>query len=280
MLSGFALQAGAGRYFGPPARAADACGKQRGSTMDMLLEAAFWAALGQIIMVNIVLSGDNAVVIALACRNLPDKYRNPAVMAGSAGAIILRIIFCIIVAWLLEVPYLKIVGGALLLWIGVKLLLQDEEEGGHGKVEGSASLWGAIWTIVVADAVMSLDNAIAIAAAAKQAAGEDPTRLWTLLIIGLLISIPIIVFGSTLLMKVMSRYPIIISIGGALLGWVAGEMLATDFAIKHWVEASVPHAHYVFAAAGAGLVVALGAILSRRRQEAHPAVDLAETDRK
>jgi YjbE family integral membrane protein len=248
--------------------------------MDMLLEAAFWAALGQIIMVNIVLSGDNAVVIALACRNLPDKYRQPAVLAGSAGAIILRIIFCIIVAWLLEVPYLKIVGGVLLLWIGVKLLLQDEEEGGHGKVEGSASLWGAIWTIVVADAVMSLDNAIAIAAAAKQAAGDDPTRLWILLVIGLLISIPIIIFGSTLLMKIMSRYPIIISIGGALLGWVAGEMLATDFAIKDWVEETVPHAHYVFAAAGAALVVALGAMLSRRRHEEHSAVDLAKTDRK
>ena len=249
--------------------------------MEMLLEAAFWAALGQIIMVNIVLSGDNAVVIALACRNLPDRYRNPAVMAGSAGAIILRIVFCIIVAWLLEIPYLKIIGGVLLLWIGVKLLLQDEEEGGDGKVQGSANLWGAIWTIIVADAVMSLDNAIAIAAAAKQAAGDDPFRLWVLLVIGLLISIPIIIFGSTLLMTIMNRYPIIITIGGALLGWVAGEMMATDSAIAHWVEQQLPHAEYVCAALGAALVVVLGIALSRRRAHAEePPVDLAKRDGK
>ena len=245
--------------------------------MAMLLEAAFWVALGQIILVNIVLSGDNAVVIALACRNLPDRYRNPAVMAGSAGAIVLRIIFCIIVAWLLEIPYLKIVGGALLLWIGVKLLLQDEGGEGDDKIKASGNLWGAITTIVIADAIMSLDNAIAIAASAKQAAGDDATRLWAILVIGLLISIPIIVFGSTLLMTIMSRFPIIITIGGALLGWVAGEMIATDESVEHWLKLHIPHSEYVCAAAGAIVVVALGMLLSRRREHA---VDLARRDGK
>jgi len=249
--------------------------------MEMLMEASFWVGLGQIMMVNIILSGDNAVVIALACRNLPAQYRNPAVIAGSAGAIVLRIIFCAIVAYLLNVPWLKIVGGLLLLWIGVKLLTQDEGGEGEGKIAAKTNLWGAISTIIIADAVMSLDNAIAIAAAAEAAARGDQFRLWSLLLIGLATSIPIIIFGSTLLMKIMGRYPIIITIGGALLGWVAGEMIATDHAIEHWVEAQIPYSHYVCAAIGAAVVVALGMLLSRHREhEEHAPVDLAKTDRK
>jgi YjbE family integral membrane protein len=199
--------------------------------MDMLLEGAFWVALSQIMLVNIVLSGDNAVVIALACRNLPVQYRQPAILAGSAGAIVLRIIFCVIVAWLLQIPYLKIAGALLLFWIGVKLITEDEEEGGEDGVAAKANIWGAIQTIIIADAVMSLDNAIAIAAAAEQAAKGDSFRAWTLIIIGLLITIPIIIFGSQLIMRIMQRYPIVILIGGALLGFVAGEMLVTDKAL-------------------------------------------------
>jgi YjbE family integral membrane protein len=182
-------------------------------------------------LVNIVLSGDNAVVIALACRNLPVQYRQPAILAGSAGAIVLRIIFCVIVAWLLQIPYLKIAGALLLFWIGVKLITEDEEEGGEDGVAAKANIWGAIQTIIIADAVMSLDNAIAIAAAAEQAAKGDSFRAWTLIIIGLLITIPIIIFGSQLIMRIMQRYPIVILIGGALLGFVAGEMLVTDKAL-------------------------------------------------
>jgi YjbE family integral membrane protein len=196
--------------------------------MDMLLEAAFWVALSQIMVVNIVLSGDNAVVIALACRNLPVRYRQPAILAGSAGAIALRVVFCVLVAWLLQISYLKIAGALLLFWIGVKLITEDEDEGSEGGVAGKANLWGAIQTIIIADAVMSLDNAIAIAAAAEQAAKGDSFRAWTLIVIGLLITIPIIILGSQLIMRIMQRYPIVILIGGALLGFVAGEMLITD----------------------------------------------------
>ncbi|MFO0986653.1 MAG: TerC family protein [Alphaproteobacteria bacterium] len=199
--------------------------------MEMLLEGAFWVALSQIMLVNIVLSGDNAVVIALACRNLPVQYRNPAIMAGSGGAIVLRIIFCVVVAWLLQIPYLKIAGALLLFWIGVKLITEDEEEGGEDGVAAKANLWGAVQTIIIADAVMSLDNAIAIAAAAEQAAKGDEFRAWTLIIIGLVITIPIIVFGSQIIMRIMQRYPIVILIGGALLGFVAGEMLISDKAL-------------------------------------------------
>jgi len=156
---------------------------------------AFWSALWKIIVANIVLSGDNAVVIALACRNLSDKYRNRAIFLGSAGAIVLRIIFCAVIGLLLGVPYLKLVGGALLLWIGVKLVAEEE---GEADIKAHENLWAAIWTIVVADAVMSLDNAIAIAAAAK---GN-----FTLIVIGLVISIPIIVFGATLISKLLDRF--------------------------------------------------------------------------
>ena len=207
--------------------------------MDMLMEGAFWVALSQIMLVNIVLSGDNAVVIALACRNLPAQYRQKAVLAGSAGAILLRIIFCVVVAWLLQIPYLKIAGALLLFWIGIKLITEDSEEGGDDGVAAKSNLWGAIQTIIIADAVMSLDNAIAIAAAAEQAAKGDSTRAWTLIVIGLVISIPIIIFGSTLIMKIMQRYPVVILIGGALLGFVAGEMLVSDPALHHWVEGQV-----------------------------------------
>jgi len=264
----------------------------------MDFDTQFWLALLQIIYVNIILSGDNAVVIALACRNLPVKYRNPAVLAGSGGAIVLRIIFCVIVAWLLQIPYLKIAGALLLFWIGVKLITEDDEGEGEDGVAAKANLWGAVQTIIIADAVMSLDNAIAIAAAAEQAAKGDEFRAWTLIVIGLVITIPIIVFGSQIIMRIMQRYPIVILIGGALLGFVAGEMLITDRVLHHWLEAKAAawfkpaaqpgteaHAeaikstlHYIelgCGAVGALLTIIIGRWLLARAAKRR-AVDLAE----
>jgi YjbE family integral membrane protein len=233
---------------------------------------AFWSALWKIIVANIVLSGDNAVVIALACRNLSDKYRNRAIFLGSAGAIVLRIIFCAVIGLLLGVPYLKLVGGALLLWIGVKLVAEEE---GEADIKAHENLWAAIWTIVVADAVMSLDNAIAIAAAAK---GN-----FTLIVIGLVISIPIIVFGATLISKLLDRFHWLGMVGAALIGWIAGEVMAGDGrrdvvgadgklvetivpgTLAAWLDAHLPHAELVAAIVGALVVVGLGLLLARRK---------------
>ncbi|MBX6392329.1 MAG: TerC family protein, partial [Burkholderiales bacterium] len=188
----------------------------------------FWAGLMKIIGINIVLSGDNAVVIALAARSLPPHQQKIAVWGGAGAAIVMRIILTFFAVALLKLPYLKLAGAALLLWIGVKLLLPEEsEEGGE---EAASSFWAAVRTIVIADLVMSLDNVIAVAAAAKDS--------FLLLVIGLAISIPLVVFGSTLLLKVMERFPIIITIGGGLLGFVAGEMAVTDPAIADWVRST------------------------------------------
>jgi YjbE family integral membrane protein len=229
---------------------------------------AFWSGLFQIILVNIVLSGDNALVIALACRNLEKRHQKPAILAGSAGAIILRIIFVLIVDQLLKISYLKLAGGLLLLWIGVKLV-QGEDEHGDG-VKGAGSLWGAIRTIIIADAVMSLDNAIAIAAAAK---GDT-----TLIILGLLISIPLIIFGAQLIMILLNRFPIIVVAGGGLLGWIAGEVLATDPGYATQLAAAIPNAKLVFEIGCAVLTVALGYWLQMRaKKKAHAEpVDLAK----
>jgi YjbE family integral membrane protein len=236
--------------------------------MGIELTPAFWSGLLQIIIVNIVLSGDNALVIALACRNLQKKHQKPAILIGSAGAIILRIIFVLIVDQLLKIGYLKLVGGLLLLWIGVKLV-QGEEEGGDG-VKGAGSLWAAVRTIIIADAVMSLDNAIAIAAAAK---GDT-----TLIVLGLIISIPLIIFGATLIMLLLNRFPIIVIAGGGLLGWIAGEVLATDPAYAEKLAAMLPNAKTIFEIGGAVITVAIGYGLQyRARQRAHAEpVDLAE----
>ena len=236
-------------------------------------DPAFWVALMQIIGINIVLSGDNAVVIALAARSLPPKQQKQAVLWGSGAAVVMRIILTVVAVQLLTLPYLKLIGAALLLWIGVQLLLpEDEEHGGDGAAGAKTGMMAAVRTILIADLVMSLDNVIAVAAAAKDSL--------TLLIIGLVISIPLVVFGSTLLMKVMERWPIIITIGGALLGWVAGEMAITDPAVKDWVNSNAAWLHYVAPAAGAALVVAIGKILARRSAEheiERPIVDLAST---
>ena len=234
--------------------------------LETLFTPESWAALLKIIGINIVLSGDNAVVIALACRSLPDKQRKMGVLFGSGGAIVLRIILTFFAVYLMNMPYLKIVGALLLLWIGVKLIMP---EGGHGNgIAGNDNLMAAIRTIIIADFVMSLDNVIGVAAAAN---GNVP-----LIVIGLLISIPIIIFGSTLIMKVMDRFPIIITIGGGLLGYVAGEMVVTDNAIAGWIEHHAAYLHTGLPILGAVFVVALGKWLASRQEEkSGPLIDLA-----
>jgi YjbE family integral membrane protein len=231
--------------------------------MGIELTPAFWSGLTQIILVNILLSGDNALVIALACRNLEKRHQKPAILAGSAGAIVLRIIFVLIVDLLLQVPYLKLIGGLLLLWIGIKLVQGEEEHGDGVKAEGS--LWGAIRTIIIADAVMSLDNAIAIAAAAH---GDT-----TLIVLGLLISIPLIIFGATIIMLLLNRFPIIVVAGGALLGYIAGEVIATDPAYAEKLTAMVPHAKMIIEIGCAVITVVVGYILQRRAKRAHAHAD-------
>jgi len=193
--------------------------------MDFLSSPEFWVALGQIIIIDILLGGDHAVVIALACRKLPPAQRTKGIIWGTAGAIVLRVVLIMFAMTLLSVPFLKLVGALLLVWIGVKLLAPDED--GHGDIQGSDKLFAAIKTIIVADLVMSVDNVIAIAGAAQNA-GEHSTLL---VVLGLLISIPIIVWGSTIVIKLMARFPFIIVAGGMLLGWIAGGMLVTDPAV-------------------------------------------------
>jgi len=212
--------------------------------------------LVQIIWINIILSGDNAVVIAMACRGLPADKQRPGMVLGALVAVVLRIVFTVVVAALLSTPFLKIVGGCLLLWISVKLVLGEDEEGG-GAVQQTAQLWHAIRTVAIADAVMSLDNVLAIAAVAKDSA--------TLLITGLIISVPLIVAGAAVIMTLLSRLPILVWAGAALLGWVAGDMLVSDpWLLGTLGEELSQRIELPAAAIGAVFVVALGYVLSRR----------------
>ncbi len=228
------------------------------------LTTMHWGAVLQIIMIDILLGGDNAVVIALACRNLPKQQRMKGILWGTAGAIVLRVILIAFAVALLKVPFLKLVGGALLIWIGVKLLLPGDEDE-HGNLQGGATLWSAIKTIIVADLVMSVDNVIAIAGAAQQA---DPDHQMGLVIFGLIVSIPLIVWGSTLVLRLLERYPLVITLGGALLGWIAGSMMITDIVTVDAIgEPSAP-LRYAAAIAGAVLVVVLGKGLGARRKPA------------
>lgn len=185
-----------------------------------MLEAitANWGLALEIIWINILLSGDNAVVIALACRSLPPKQRLMGTVLGALAAIVLRIIFTMMTTWLMDTPWLKAIGAVLLLWIAVKLLVPEDHD--EDSIKAHDSIWKAVQTIAVADVIMSLDNVIAIAAAAK---GSMP-----LIIFGLVISVPLIIFGSTLLLKVIDRLPMLVWAGAALLGWIAGEILIED----------------------------------------------------
>ncbi len=214
-----------------------------------------------IIWINVVLSGDNAVVIALACRGLPDDKRRTGMVLGAGVAVLLRIVFTVLVAALLSTPFLKIVGGVLLLWIAVKLLSSEDEE---GSVKETDRLWHAVWTVVVADAVMSLDNVLAIAAVA-----QDSTFL---LVLGLAISIPLIVAGAALIMALLDRLPLLIWAGAALLGWVAGEMLISDPWLLGKLGQELGHkAEIPGAIVGAVLVLTIGYILRQRAADPYNA---------
>jgi YjbE family integral membrane protein len=238
--------------------------------------------LMQIIWIDLLLSGDNAIVIAMACRALPPEQRKIGMLLGAGTAIGLRIIFAIFITYLLGVPFLKVIGGLLLLWIGMKLAV-GEDEGGHN-IESSENMWRAVRTIAIADAVMSLDNVIAIAAAAGG-------NIW-LFVFGLLLSIPLIIFGSTILSNVIDKFPIIVWGGAALLGWIAGEMIVTDPVVMGWLtgqnpawitSAMVSDGHggqvaqtkpigaifYGAAAVGAAIVILLALFMKKRKGDAH-----------
>ena len=216
--------------------------------MEILSSSDFWIGLVKIIWINIILSGDNAVVIALAARSLPAQQQRKAIMFGSGAAVVLRVGLTVVAARLLELPWLEIAGGLLLLWIGVQLF-EEEGDDDDGDDKAGGSLMAAVRTILLADLVMSLDNVIAVAAAAQGS--------MLLLILGLAISIPLVNFGSTLMIKLMERFPVIVLAGAALIGWVAGETIIADVALKDMTSGH-PWMHYVAAALGALLVVALG----------------------
>ena len=198
----------------------------------------------QIVWINVLLSGDNAVVIALACRGLDPRSRKWGILAGSLAAVTLRIVFTFFVVELLQLPYVKLVSGVLLFWIALQLLMQNA----HDKdVKASASIWGAVRTIAIADAIMSLDNVVAVAAAAKNSV--------PLIIFGIAVSVPLIVFGSTLVLTMLNRFPILIVAGSTLLGWVAGGIMASDPALTPWVG-PLPESIELWAS-GAGAAVML-----------------------
>lgn len=216
---------------------------------------AFWVAVAQIIAIDIVLGGDNAVVIALASRRLPEAQRKLAIFWGVFGAIALRVVLIFFALQLLQIPYLKVVGAILLFWIGLKLMA-PQHDGDH-EIDASSNLFGAVKTIIVADAVMSLDNVIAIAGAAKDSIG--------LVVFGLLVSVPIIVYGSKLVLMLMDRFPIVIVGGAALLGWIAGDMFVHDVVVKEWMLANAAWLKYGAPIAGAVLVVAVGKLMIARK---------------
>ncbi|MBI5926085.1 MAG: TerC family protein [Aquabacterium sp.] len=227
--------------------------------MEALMHPEFWLAVGQIVMIDILLGGDNAVVIALACRNLPPELRTKGIIWGTAGAIALRVVLIFFAMSLLKLPYLKLIGALLLLWIGIKLLVPEDDD--HGNLQASDRLMGAIKTIIVADFVMSVDNVIGIAGAA-QGAGHEGHQM-PLVIFGLLVSIPIIVWGSTVVLKLMDRFPLIITGGGMLLGWIAGTLAVADPVVAPHLP-SADSIRYFAGALGALLVLTVGSVLARR----------------
>lgn len=236
--------------------------------MDFLLNIN-WLAVGQIILIDLLLGGDNAIVIALACRNLPPKLRTKGILWGTLGAIVIRIILIAFAVSLLQVAYIKLVGGLLLLWIGIKLL--SEDDGGHAEVKASDRLLTAIKTIVIADLVMSVDNVIAVASAAEHAGGASQ---FGLVVFGIMVSIPIIVWGSTIVLKMMERLPIIITLGAGLLGYLAGAMIFSDVGVTPWIQPALPYldVHMPFwglhfslpGLTGAAFVVILGQWIARK----------------
>jgi YjbE family integral membrane protein len=244
--------------------------------VDLLLgdfvQAAFWIAVGKIIVVNVVLSGDNAVVIALACMHLPPRQRLWGMVLGAGVAILLRILFTLVVAQAMGCPYLKLAGGLLLLWVDIKLVAEDA---GEGEVRRATNLWNAVWIVTVADIATSLDNVIAIAAAAETAAEQvdqaNALSIKALLIVfGLATSVPLIIAGSALLVALLRRFPILIWAGGGLLGWVAGDIIGKDVALTRFVSAEImDKVHGWSAVAGALFVIGVGYLIVRSRRAAH-----------
>ncbi len=238
---------------------------------DMTL-SSFWLGVAQIIWINILLSGDNAVVIALACLNLPRGVRFWGMTIGAGVAILLRIFFTLIVSTLMTLPYLKIVGGLALFYIAVKLLVPEDEEGNEESIHASKRLWSAVRVIAVADVIMSLDNVIAIAAAAQ--------GRWELFVLGLALSVPLIVAGARLVMELLSRFPVLVWAGGALLGWIAGQVIETDPVLRGYLifaygENVAQFAEYLSASLGAIIVVATGWMLLRRSRGSKSNADAA-----
>jgi YjbE family integral membrane protein len=226
--------------------------------MAELLTLPFWVAVVEIIAVNILLSGDNAVVIALACRNLSPKQRRVGIFWGVLGAIVLRIVLTFFAMGLLVYPWIRLIGGVLLVWIGVKLIAQEDES--EHKVKASDRMPTAVWTIIVADLVMSLDNVVAVAAAAKGSL--------ELLIFGLVISIPIVVIGSQIIMALIGRFPVLVFAGGGLLGYIAGEMIIEEPVLKPWLRENAAGLADLTPPVLFGLVVIAGVWLVRRRRKA------------
>ena len=219
------------------------------------LTPQYWVAVTEIFLVNVLLSGDNAVVIALACRNLSPRARRLGVFWGVVAAIVLRIVLTLFAMSLLVFPYVKLVGGALLVWIGVRLIAQDD--GADRQVKASDRLLPAIGTIIVADLVMSLDNVMAVAAAAK---GQVE-----LMVFGLVVSIPIVVIGAQIIMRLTGRYPIVVIAGGGLLGYIAGDMAVDDPVVRPWFAANAPGVAEIIPLAGFVAVVAAGLWFTRER---------------
>ena len=221
-----------------------------------LSDPEMWTALVKIAIINVVLSGDNAVVIALACRSLNPKDQRKAFIIGTAGIVVLMTLLTAFAAALMTVPYIQLVGSVLLVWIGIKLLLPEE---GDDDLKGSSNFWEAVRTIIIADIVMSLDNVLGMAGAAKGHYG--------MLFLGLLITMPLILFGSAMLMKLMERFPVFITIGAALIGYVAGEMVIGDLATHEYVESHLAFLdkYFVAAIAGALIVVVVGKVIGKRK---------------
>jgi YjbE family integral membrane protein len=227
-----------------------------------IMHAPFWLAALKIIFVNIILSGDNAVVIAMACLTLPPRQRLWGMILGAGVAVLLRVIFTLIIAEAMTYPYLKLIGGALLFYVAIKLVTEDAD-GDEGGVESAQTLWRAVRIVAIADIVMSLDNVIAIAAASDGSI--------TLLVLGLLISIPLILFSSTLLLRVIERFPLFVYAGAGLLGYIAGETLVTDQALLPWIEQNAPILHQIVPTLAAAVTVAIGWLAARRADKRKPA---------
>jgi YjbE family integral membrane protein len=224
--------------------------------MAELLTPQFLISVLEIILINILLSGDNAVVIALACRNLPDKLRRQGILWGVLGAIVLRIILTYFAMSLLNYPWLKLIGAVLLIWIGIKLIVGDENA--DHEVKASDQLVSAIWTILIADLVMSLDNVMAVTAAAK---GNLP-----LIIFGLVISIPLVIYGSQIIMRLIERMPLLVPAGGGLLGYIAGDLATDDPVVAPWIESHAPMVDWLAPFIGIAIVVIPGLWLARGRR--------------